>query len=157
MAGPEVAANKMSQQLACTFSGNALPRVRANLPPPPIVPHPIDNLDNICPFTPKLIQNAIQTVARKKAPGMDHLHAKMLGPITEYLTNPLTDLFILYWKWSKTPDSWRFAQVVPIYKKGDANDPANYRRISLLSVLHKILEICLQDELHSASPNIDIS
>ncbi|KAG2217128.1 hypothetical protein INT45_011911 [Circinella minor] len=88
---------------------------------------------------------------------MDHLCAEMLGPITEYLTNPLTDLFILCWKWSKTPDSWRLAQVVPIYKKGDANDPANYRPISLLSVLHKILEICLQDELHSASPDIDIS
>ncbi|KAG2217129.1 hypothetical protein INT45_011912 [Circinella minor] len=42
MAGPEVAANKMSQQLARTFSGNALPRVRANPPPPPIVPHPIE-------------------------------------------------------------------------------------------------------------------
>ncbi|KAG2214073.1 hypothetical protein INT45_007794, partial [Circinella minor] len=111
MAGPEVAANKMSQQLARTFS----------------------------------------------APGMDHLRAEMLGPITEYLTNLLTDLFILCWKWSKTPDSWRLAQIVPIYKKGDANDPANYRPISLLSVLSKILEICLQDELHSASPDIDIS
>ncbi|KAG2225615.1 hypothetical protein INT45_013726, partial [Circinella minor] len=155
MAGPEVAANKMSQQLACTFSGNALPRVRANPPPPPIVPHPIDNHDNICSFTPELIQNAIQTVARKKAPGMDHLRAEILGLITEYLTNPLTNLFILCWKWSKTPDSWRLAQVVPIYKKGDANDPANYRPISLLSVLHKTLEICLQDELHSASPDID--
>ena len=156
VAGPEVAANKMSQQLARTFSGNALPRVRANPPPRPTDPHTIENHDHFCPFTPILVNNAIATVARKKAPGVDHLRAEMLSPIMEPLTNPLTDLFILCWKWSITPNDWILAQVVPIYKKGDANDPANYRPISLLSVFRKILEICLQDSLHSFSPSIDI-
>ena len=156
MAGTKVAANKMAQQLSRTFSGSSLPRVRANPPPHPTGPHLIDDQENNCPFTPELIKNAIQTVARKKAPGVDHLRAEMLTPITEHLINPLTDLFILCWKWSKTPDSWRLEQVVPIYKKGDANDPANYRPISLLSILRKILEVCLQNELHSASPPIDI-
>jgi len=35
-------------------------------------------------------------------------------------------------------DCWNSAHIVPIYKKGDVNEPINYRGISLLDTLGKI-------------------
>ena len=153
MAGPETAAARMVDQLSRTFSGNALPRLRPNAPPRPLGPHAVDD---DCPLTAVAVKTALKTVARRKAPGVDHIRAEMFTPIVDVLTDPLTDLFRLCWKWSKTPKQWSMAQVCPIYKKGDVTDPANYRPISLLSVLRKVLEICLHDSLHQASPEIDV-
>ena len=39
------------------------------------------------------------------------------------------------------PQDWKSANVIPIYKKGNKSDPANYRlAISLTSICSKILE-----------------
>ena len=38
------------------------------------------------------------------------------------------------------PFEWKHAIVCPSFKQGDPEDPSNYRPISLLSVLSKILE-----------------
>ncbi len=38
------------------------------------------------------------------------------------------------------PSLWKHAIVVPIYKTGDVNEPKNYRPISLLPIISKILE-----------------
>ena len=41
------------------------------------------------------------------------------------------------------------ANVVPIYKKGDKSDVNNYRPISLTSLVVKVMEICIRDELYN--------
>ena len=64
--------------------------------------------------------------------------------------------FYLYCIGSYTPTSWRIAQIVPIYKNGDPDNPANFRPISLTSVIRKIFEYCLQDLLPAHSPDLDI-
>ena len=40
----------------------------------------------------------------------------------------------------KVPSAWKCANIVPIYKKGNPNIVSNYRPISLLPVISKILE-----------------
>ncbi len=40
------------------------------------------------------------------------------------------------------PKLWKHAVVVPIFKCGDSNEPRNYRPISLLPIISKILEKC---------------
>ncbi|KAG1582842.1 hypothetical protein G6F48_008896 [Rhizopus delemar] len=56
-----------------------------------------------------------------------------------------------------TPQLWRISQIVPIHKKGDPSDPSNYRPISLTSVFRKILEKCIQPELLSTGPTLDVA
>ena len=48
---------------------------------------------------------------------------------------------------------WKLANVVPVYKKGDREYTENYRPISLLSIISKVLERCvlhnIKDQLYS--------
>ena len=45
------------------------------------------------------------------------------------------------------PDSWKLPHVIPLFKGGDEDDISNYRPISLLPVLSKILERIIADQL----------
>ena len=42
-------------------------------------------------------------------------------------------------KWDIFPTSLKIAKVVPIFKKGNRKDVANYRPIAILSVFDKII------------------
>lgn len=45
------------------------------------------------------------------------------------------------------PTLWKHATVVPIFKAGDSDDPKNYRPISLLPILSKVLEKIIAKQL----------
>jgi hypothetical protein len=109
------------------------------------------------PFTINTVQQCIKDLPTNKAPGIDHLKAEMFKPIDDILSTILFKLFGLCWKQGKTPTDWNIAQVVPIYKKGDPTDAANYRPISLISTLRKIFEFCLYPALLKISPIIDVA
>ena len=48
---------------------------------------------------------------------------------------------------SSFPDEWKIARVVPLYKNGQRNIPGNYRPISVLPPISKIMERVLHDQL----------
>ena len=52
----------------------------------------------------------------------------------------LTRLINLSLTLSQVPSKWKIANVIPIFKKGDKSDVNNYRPVSLLSCVSKILE-----------------
>ena len=47
------------------------------------------------------------------------------------------------------PDSWKTARVVPIFKNGERDDRSNYRPISALPVLSRLLEKLVYDHLYN--------
>ena len=47
------------------------------------------------------------------------------------------------------PDSWKTAQVAPIFKNGDRDDRSNYRLISVLPVLSRLFEELAYDHLYN--------
>ena len=49
--------------------------------------------------------------------------------------------------WDALPESLQLADVVTLYKKGNVDDPGNYRPISLLQVLYKLYASLLQQHL----------
>ncbi|KAK6760993.1 hypothetical protein RB195_022170 [Necator americanus] len=53
----------------------------------------------------------------------------------------------LIWIDKRIPDSWSHAIIIPLHKKLSVTDPRNYRGISLLRVMYKVLERIILDRL----------
>ena len=54
----------------------------------------------------------------------------------QYLQNVVNYVF----KWKRVPASQREGLVTPIFKKGDKTDPANYRGITVTTVVLKVID-----------------
>ena len=75
-----------------------------------------------------------------KANGPDGISACMLRSTATAITPSLTKLFNHSIVCGRPPASWKQSSVVPIPKKSRASSTSDYRPISLLSVVSKVLE-----------------
>ena len=53
-------------------------------------------------------------------------------------------------------DDWKCARVTPLFKQGEASDLNNYRPISVISVIAKVFERIVYDQLYNCLSNEDI-
>jgi hypothetical protein len=84
----------------------------------------------------------------KSSAGHDRLNNKLIKGIKEGITLPLTIIFNKSIEKGNIPDSLKLAEIKPIYKgKGSKLDCQNYRPISLLPSISKILEKIIYNRL----------
>ena len=76
----------------------------------------------------------------KKASGPDGISARILKELADEISPLLTKLFKVSLATGKVPSDWKDAYVTPILKKGQQYDPANYRPVSLTSIVSKLME-----------------
>ena len=86
------------------------------------------------------IVDIIQILDLNKASGPDKISHTMLKIAPEKIAEPLQIIFNKSLRQGKYSSSWTIAHVIAILKKGDASLPSNYRPISLLSCVGKIME-----------------
>jgi hypothetical protein len=82
-----------------------------------------------------------------KAAGPDNLHPRVLKEGAESLGAPLEMIFKKSPDTGLLPTSWKLGKVIPIFKKGSRRLPTNFRPVSLTSVVCKIMEACIRDEI----------
>jgi len=75
-----------------------------------------------------------------KATGPDGISNKLLKEAAVPIAQPLSELLNFCLSFGSFPQTWKVAQVVPIFKKDDPQLCNNYRPISLLSCLSKVFE-----------------
>ncbi|KAK4826106.1 LOW QUALITY PROTEIN: hypothetical protein QYF61_005244 [Mycteria americana] len=75
-----------------------------------------------------------------KSMGPDGIHPRVPRELVEMLTKPLSILYQQSWLTGEVTVDWRLANGMPIYNKGQKEDPGNYRPVSLTSVLGKVME-----------------
>ena len=85
----------------------------------------------------------------KKAGGHDNISPKILKENTDIFVTPLLHLIYLSFQTSIVPDKLKIARVIPIHKKEDRFCVDNYRPISLLSTVNKLLEKLMHKRLVS--------
>jgi len=71
---------------------------------------------------------------------MDGINSKILKVICNSIAPPLAHIFNLSFTTGEVPELLKVAKVIPIYKKGERNQPGNYRPISFLSIFDKVME-----------------
>ena len=99
-----------------------------------------DNMLNSVQFTPYEVETVLKSLKTGKASGPDSINNRILKELSQPLSHPLCVLFNFSIVTGKVPDIWKQANITPIFKKNDASDPTNYRPISLLSSIGKVLE-----------------
>ena len=81
-----------------------------------------------------------------KASGIDKISARFIKDGAIVLAVPISQLFNLFIKTSSFPDDFKISKLKPLYKKGSKTDPKNYRPISLLPIVSKIIEKLVHDQ-----------
>ena len=51
-------------------------------------------------------------------------------------------------KYGAVPKEWKRARVIPLYKDGKCDEAINYRPISVLPIISKIMERIVHDQLY---------
>ena len=96
-------------------------------------------LDSII-FTPEEVRDTLKSLPIGKAAGPDLINNRLLKELAQPLALSLSDLFNLSLSSGSVPNIWKEANVSPIHKKNDPSDVSNYRPISLISIVSKVLE-----------------
>ena len=101
----------------------------------------LSDIPHECTLSPVLY--LMKCLNMKKANGVDGISAYMLKATAESIASPLAKVFSLSLSSGKFPMLWKSARVVPILKSGNRSDVSNYRLISLLPIVSKMLERCV--------------
>ncbi|KAK4822331.1 hypothetical protein QYF61_013030 [Mycteria americana] len=88
----------------------------------------------------EMVSDLLHHLDTHRSMGPDGIHPRVLREVVEVLTKPLSILYQQFWLTGEVPVDWRSANVTPIYKKGQKDDPGNYRPVSLTPVLEKVVE-----------------
>lgn len=91
-------------------------------------------------ISPSEVEDILRSLKIGKASGPDMINNRVLKELANPLAKPLSDLFNHSMSNCVCPDMWKEANVSPLYKKDDPSLVNNYRPISLLSTVGKVME-----------------
>ena len=108
------------------------------------------------PVTVSQISHLLHGLSGNKATGIDKISCKIIKLAAPVISDSLTLICNQAITLSSFPDEWKIARVVPLYKNGQRNIPGNYRPISVLPVISKIMERILHDQLYNYLTKFDL-
>ena len=101
---------------------------------------------NFSNVTEDVVLRLLNEMNTDKAAGIDNLSAKFLKDGAVILAKPISKICNLSVKYSIFPTDCQIAKLKPLFKKGSTTHPKNYRPISLLPLISKIIEKVIHDQ-----------
>ncbi len=86
------------------------------------------------------VEKQLSTLCAAKATGIDSVNARLLKAAAPITAPSITHMLNVSINRGSVPDEWKRAKVTSVYKDGSHEDPSNYRPISILPDLSKLLE-----------------
>ena len=102
------------------------------------------------------VECAIKHLKSGKATGPDYIRNEYITYEKQNLKHVLRELFNVIYETGAYPDQWSTGVIVPIYKKGDTNDPANYRGITLTCAMSKLFTFMLNKRINEWAEQSDL-
>ena len=101
----------------------------------------------IKPIEVEEVEQLLRTLNKYKASDIFGIKPAILKAISEFMAPHLTRLFNQAVMENQYPDSIKITKVIEIYKSGDVTIPKNYRPISLLPIIAKVLDTIINKQL----------
>lgn len=98
-------------------------------------------------ITENMVMEKLCKMKTDKSPGVDSMHPKMIQELKTVIANPLARLFQNSLNKGWVPQDWRDANITALHKKGARAKSENYRPVSLTSIICKIYESIVKDEM----------
>ena len=142
--------NKPSCLARCMneFFINKVLNLRANLPPSNM--NPLELLRNLMknrkcsfylkPVDPDEIEKIISGLKSTKSCGLDNIDSFVIKLAKNELVPAITHIVNLSISQETFPKAWKNAKIIPLHKKNERTEPKNYCPVALLSILSKIME-----------------
>jgi hypothetical protein len=119
---------------------------------PPTTKQPEEYIDygreipplNLGNMTPEHVKKVIGKLANKNSCDVNGVSTKMIKSVGNEISLPLSHIFNLSLVF---PSQLKNCRVIPIFKAGDHTECDNYRPISLLSSISKVLEKIVAEKL----------
>ena len=110
-----------------------------NLPPIDSLSQPPHCIDKAC-ISQLDVLEALQCLTPDKSSELDGIGPKLLKNCALALYIPVHHLFSISLASHTIPSEWKIHSITPIHKSGDKSLVSNYRPISLLCIISKVLE-----------------
>ena len=106
--------------------------------------------------TENFVNTELSRLNPKKSYGIDGIQSKFIKDAASEIKIPITYIINLSISSNVVPNEFKYARVKPLFKKGNRNLPENYRPVSILTVVSKVLEkaIFIQFENYLKNNNI---
>ena len=95
------------------------------------------------------VLSILNKLSKSKATGLDMISARLIRECADPICVPICNIFNQSIRQGIFPDDWKCARVTPLFKLGDRNDVNNYRPISVISVVAKVFERIVYDQLYA--------
>lgn len=99
--------------------------------------------------SPDDVFHLLSTLNVNKSPGLDDLPNNLLRAAAPAISPSLCVLFHNSLSAGKLPKQWKLGKIKAVFKRGRRNLPDNYRPISLLPTVCKVLESIINRQLYS--------
>ena len=89
---------------------------------------------------PDTIEEIIKTLKKSKSSGLDYIDTYIIKLAKNEILPALTHIANLSIEQCVFPEKFKNSKVIPLHKKEDLLNPKNYRPVSILPIMSKILE-----------------
>ena len=100
-------------------------------------------------ITEEHVLKEISAMPTKKAVGIDGISCKLLKAAAPEIVQSVTKIINKSFTSGIFPDAWKTAKVTPVHKSGPLHDFGNFRPISVLPLLSKIIEKHVHNHFYS--------
>ena len=106
-----------------------------------------DNKLEDCDLDADMVKERLSKINIAKSPGPDRIHPRVLRELYDSIHVPLAEVISSSLDTGELPTDWKDAHISAIYKKGPKKKAENYRPVSLTSIVVKIAESIIREEI----------